>query len=524
MSQSPRFRALAAAIAGVLSASALPRAVPAQTVVPAIRAWRVQHEPEIVRELAALLAIPNVAADGPNIRRNADLIKAMLEQRGVAARILENGPNPPAVYGELMVPRATRTVMLYAHYDGQPVDPREWVTSPWLPTLRARPAADGTIGAVVDIPERGQLDPESRLFARSAGDDKSPIVAMVAALDALRASGLAPSANLKFFFEGEEEAGSGHLRALLERNQELLRADVWLICDGPVHQSRRQLIDFGVRGVTGLELTTYGPAHSLHSGHYGNWAPNPGMLMVELLASMRDGEGTILIDHYLDDVAPPTAAEVAASRALPPVDDQLRRDLLLARTEANNALLAERILLPAMNLRGIRMGAVAPLATNSIAPSASASIDFRLVPNQTPEKVRALVEAHLTKRGWYVTHDSVTAAMRLAHPRLVRLQWEDGYPATRTSMELPVSLALRKVVSEAVGSEVLVRPTSGGSLGQNIFVEVLKVPVIGLPIVNHDNNQHAKDENLRLQNLWDGIEVLGSVMARLGTAWPGVVP
>ena len=248
------------------------------------------------------------------------------------------------------------------------------------------------------------------------------------------------------------------------------------------------------------------------------------MLMVELLASMRDGEGTILIDHYLDDVAPPTAAEVAASRALPPVDDQLRRDLLLARTEANNALLAERILLPAMNLRGIRMGAVAPLATNSIAPSASASIDFRLVPNQTPEKVRALVEAHLTKRGWYVTHDSVTAAMRLAHPRLVRLQWEDGYPATRTSMELPVSLALRKVVSEAVGSEVLVRPTSGGSLGQNIFVEVLKVPVIGLPIVNHDNNQHAKDENLRLQNLWDGIEVLGSVMARLGTAWPGVVP
>ena len=241
--------------AGVLSVFALPQAAPAQTVAPAIRAWRVQHEPEIVRELATLLGIPNVAADLPNIRRNADLIKAMLEKRGVTARILDNGPNPPAVYGELMVPRATRTVMLYAHYDGQPVDPREWVTSPWLPTLRARPAADGTIGAVLEIPERGQLDPESRLFARSAGDDKSPIVAMVAALDALRASGLAPSANLKFFFEGEEEAGSGHLRALLERNQELLRADVWLICDGPVHQSRRQLIDFGVRGVTGLELT-----------------------------------------------------------------------------------------------------------------------------------------------------------------------------------------------------------------------------------------------------------------------------
>lgn len=513
-----------AAFVTALCLAAVATAASAQTVVPAIRAWRVQHEPEIVRELAALVAIPNVAADGPNIRRNAELIKSMLEKRGVTARILENGAHPPAVYGELKVPRTTRTVVLYAHYDGQPVDAREWVTSPWQPTLRGQPAADGTMGAVLQIPERGRLDPESRLYARSASDDKSPIVAMLSALDAMRASGLAPSMNLKFFFEGEEEAGSGHLRELLERNKELLRADAWLICDGPVHQSRKQLIDFGVRGVTGLELTTFGPSHSLHSGHYGNWAPNPGMLLVELLASMRDGEGRILIDHYMDDVAPPTAAELAASRALPPVDDALRRELLLARTESNNALLAERILLPAMNLRGIRIGAVAPLATNSISPTASASIDFRLVPNQQPQHVRALVEAHLTKRGWYLTHDSVTAAMRLAHPRLVRLQWEDGYPATRTSMELPVSLALRKVVSEAVGSEVLVRPTSGGSLGQNIFVEVLHVPIIGLPIVNHDNNQHAKDENLRIQNLWDGIEVLGSVMARLGTAWPGVVP
>lgn len=511
-------------LAGTIFLGALAPTARAQAVAPAIRAWRVQHEPEIVRELSALVAIPNVATDAPNIRRNAEAIKAMLEKRGVTARILENGANPPAVYGELKVPRAVRTVVLYAHYDGQPVDAREWVTAPWQPTLRARPAADGTMGAVLQIPERGQLDPESRLYARSASDDKSPIVAMLSALDAMRASGIAPSTNLKFFFEGEEEAGSGHLRELLERNKELLRADAWLICDGPVHQSRRQLIDFGVRGITEVELTTYGPSRSLHSGHYGNWAPNPGMLMVELLASMRDGEGKILIDHFMDDVAPPTAAELAASRALPPVDDALRRELLLARTEANNALLAERILLPAMNLRGIKAGNVAPVAANAIAPTASASIDFRLVPNQTPEKVRALVEAHLTRRGWYVTHDSVTAAMRLEHPRLVRLQWGEGYPATRTSMELPVSLALRKVVSEAVGSEVLVRPTSGGSLGQNIFVDVLKVPIIGLPIVNHDNNQHAKDENLRIQNLWDGIEVLGSVMARLGTAWPGVVP
>jgi len=281
---------------------------------------------------------------------------------------------------------------------------------------------------------------------------------------------------------------------------------------------------YGNRGVLDFNLTVYGPVRALHSGHYGNWAPNPGMLMVELLASLRDGEGNILIDHFMDDIVPPTAAELAAVRALPPIDSQLRHDLLIARSEANDAPLAERIMRPALNLRGIRTGSVAPTATNAIAAEAHASIDFRLVPNQTPAHIKQLLDAHLTKRGWWVTRDSVTAAMRLAHPRIVRLEWEEGYPATRTSMELPVSLALRSVISEAKGYPVLVSPTSGASLGQYIFTEVLNAPTISLPIVNHDNDQHAKNENLRLQNLWDGIETLAAVMANLGKAWPGAVP
>jgi acetylornithine deacetylase/succinyl-diaminopimelate desuccinylase-like protein len=520
-----RFRAGRAsaplALAFTLCAS---HAASAQTVTPPVRAWRQQHEAEIVRELSALVAIPNVASDVPNVRRNAEFIKAMLERRGIAVRILENGANPPAVYGELASPGSTRTLVFYAHYDGQPVKPAEWATPPWQPVLRASPADNGTLGAVLAIPERGRVDPESRIYARSASDDKAPIVAMLAALDALKASGIARTINLKFFFEGEEEAGSGHLREILERNRALLKADAWLVFDGPVHQSRKQLLSFGVRGVTGLEITTYGPANALHSGHYGNWAPNPGMLMVELLASLRDSDGRILIDRYMDDVVPPTPTELAAVRVLPPVDDALRRHLLIARSEADNALLDERILLPAVNLRGISVGGVAPVAANAIPPEAHASIDFRLVPNQTPAHVHALVEAHLQKRGWWVTHDSVTAAMRLAHPRVVRLQWDEGYPATRTSMDLPVSQAVRRVVSEAIGYPVLVSPSSGGSLGQNIFTEALRVPIFSVPIVNHDNNQHAKDENLRMQNLWDGIEVIASLMARLGPAWTGVVP
>ena len=496
----------------------------AQPVSSTVRAWRQQHESAIVQELAALVSVPNVASDSVNIHRNAELIQAMLARRGVASRILGNGPHPPAVFGEITVPGATRTVVFYAHYDGQPVNPAEWTTPPWQPTLRARPAEDGTLGPVLAIPATGRLDPESRLYARSSSDDKSPIVAMLAALDALKASALKPSMNLKFFFEGEEEAGSGHLRELLERHRSLLASDAWLIFDGPVHQSRKQLLSFGVRGVTGLELTTYGPASALHSGHYGNWAPNPGMLMVELIASLRDADGRILVDHFMDDVVAPSPAELAAVRALPPVDDDLRRRLLLSRTEADNAPLGERILLPAVNLRGIQAGGVAPVAANAIPTEARASIDFRLVPRQTPARVQTLVEDHLRKRGWWVTHDSVTSALRLAHTRIVRLQWDDGYPATRTSMELPVSKAVRRVVSDAIGYEVLVSPSSGGSLGQNTFTEVLRVPILGVPIVNHDNSQHGKNENLRIQNLWDGIEVIAGLMTRLGPAWPGVVP
>ena len=123
------------------------------------------------------------------------------------------------------------------------------------------------------------------------------------------AAGASPSVNLKFFFEGEEEAGSGHLRELLEQNAALLAADAWLFGDGPVHQSRRQQIVFGVRGVTGVELTVYGPSHGLHSGHYGNWAPNPVTLLANLIASMRNDDGRILIKHFYDDVAPITPAE-----------------------------------------------------------------------------------------------------------------------------------------------------------------------------------------------------------------------
>jgi acetylornithine deacetylase/succinyl-diaminopimelate desuccinylase-like protein len=515
-------RTLTFIVAGALLAS--PFAGAAQgpnpaSVRDAVRRYRVTHDVEIVRELADLLAIPNLASDTANIRANARRLVAMLERRGVRARLLESAGSPPAVYGELAAPGATRTVVFYAHYDGQPVTPEDWTTPPWRPVLRDRALADG--GREIPFPTTpGTVHGESRIYARSASDDKSPIVAMLRAIDALRAAQVPLSVNLKFFLEGEEEAGSPHLRDMLMRHPDLLRADVWLFGDGPVHQSRRQQVVFGVRGVVGAELTVYGPRRALHSGHYGNWAPNPAAMLATLLASMRAPDGRITIAGFYDDVVPVTAAEREALRGAPPVDEALRRELWLGSTEGGDATVGERVMLPALNVRGLRAGAVGAAATNAVPAEARASLDLRLVDSQRVERVRELVEAHARAQGYHVVRAEPTAELRRQHARVLRIDWDPGgYPATRTSMTLPVSRAVRRAVEEAVGGPVVAVPTLGGSLPTHVFAEVLRTPLIVLPIVNHDNSQHAADENLRLQNLFDGIEVYAGVLARLGHVW-----
>jgi acetylornithine deacetylase/succinyl-diaminopimelate desuccinylase-like protein len=491
------------------------RAQDAVRVRSAVRAYQQAHDIEIVRDLAEFLSIPNLASDSVNIRRNARFIVAMLERRGIRAELLESPGSPPAVFGELRSPTATRTVVFYAHYDGQPVDTSQWTKPPWSPTLRSRLG-----GEIIPLPTQpGTVQGESRLYARSAGDDKSPIIAFLAAIDALRASNIQPSVNLKFFFEGEEEAGSPHLRDMLSRHRDVLGADLWIFGDGPVHQSRRQQVVFGVRGSMGLELTVFGPARALHSGHYGNWAPNPLVLLANLIASMRDDDGRILIEHYYDDVRPISRAERDAIASIPAPDSALRVELLLGGTEANNAPLMERIMLPALNVRGINGGGVGALGANAIATLARASIDFRMVPRQTPANVQALVEAHARKQGFFIVHRDPTPDERLAHARILMLEWEGGYPAQRADMSLPVSRALVRATEMGVGDRIIVVPTSGGSAGLYHFDEVLRTPIISVPIVNHDNSQHAANENLRLQNLFDGMQVYAGIIAHLGHVW-----
>jgi acetylornithine deacetylase/succinyl-diaminopimelate desuccinylase-like protein len=477
-----------------------------------VREWRTANQRAVIAELAEFVAIPNVAADPADLERNASHLVAMLERRGLSTRLLGAEGAPPAVFGELRAPGARRTVVFYAHYDGQPVVPEQWSSDPYRPVLRTAVGGNPVELATLRTP----VDPEWRLFGRSAADDKAPIVALVAALDALRATGVAPTVNLKVLFEGEEERGSPHLARLLRDNRAALAADAWLLCDGPVHQTRRPQVVFGVRGVMSVEMTVYGAARALHSGHYGNWSPDPSMALAHLLASMRSPEGTVRIAGFAEAVRPLGAAARAAIAAAPPVEEKLKQELALGWSEGSPATLPERLLLPAINVLGFASGQVGAKAANAIPTEARAVVGFRLVPDLVPARVRELVEAHVRAQGFTVTHDEPSLEFRRANPRVIRLDWHEGYPAHWTDMELPVSRAVVKVAGESLERPLVVAQSMGGSLPLYVFGEELGVPLIVVPTVNHDNNQHAADENLRLGNLWDAIDLFAGLLANLG--------
>ncbi len=235
---------------------------------------------------------------------------------------------------------------------------------------------------------------------------------------------------------------------------------------------------------------------------------------------MRDPDGRVTIAGFHDGVRPITDLDRRAIAQIPAVDAELRRSMGIARSEANDAPLPERILLPALNVRGLSAGHVGAQAANAIPTEARASFDIRLVPDQKLEAVRAAVERHLVAQGFFIVRDEPDLATRLAHPRIVRVEWKAGYPGVRIAMDQPFARAVGAVVAEGLGGAPIVNlPILGGSLPLYTLQEVLKAPVVIVPIVNHDNNQHAANENLRLRNLWDGIQIFAALFTRLGPAW-----
>jgi acetylornithine deacetylase/succinyl-diaminopimelate desuccinylase-like protein len=513
-------------IATIMTAFLLPSLAVGQKTTPpapeqvaqAVREYRMENEDRIVRELCEFLAIPNVASDTPNIQKNAAHLMEMLEARGIETHLLPVAGRGPVVFGKLISAEAKRTVIFYAHYDGQPVDPAAWTDgAPFEPVLRSAAIEAG--GKRISFPTngagaRGAYNDDWRIYARSASDDKSPIVALLAALDALRAKRIPLAVNLKVIFEGEEEAGSTNLQKTLDLHKNLLGADLLITADGPVHQSGRPLVFFGNRGEIDFGITVYGPVRALHSGHYGNWAPNPAMELSRLLASMKDENGHVLIDGYYDDVAPLGDAEKKALAEMPNNDADLERELGIAKPEGGGKKLVELIMEPSLNIRGLRSAYVGAQSQNVVPDRAEASLDARLVRGEDPQKKFDQIAAFIGKQGFFVIDHEPTLEERRAHSQIAKVIYGGGYRASRTPMDLPVSRALVQVVQDATGGTAVIAPTLGGTVPMYIF-EDLGLTYIGVPIVNYDNHQHSSDENVRLGQFWRGMEIYGAILADL---------
>ncbi|HEX6846167.1 MAG TPA: M20/M25/M40 family metallo-hydrolase [Chitinophagaceae bacterium] len=483
-----------------------------QTVQQQVNQFRKDNELKIIDEYVKFVSIPNVSKDTANILRNAAFIKMMMEQRGIKAGFLD-GITPkvnPVVFGEVMVPGAKTTLSFYAHYDGQPVNPAKWTggLQPFEPVFINKPIEQG--GEIIAV--QGYVSPEYRLAGRGSADDKAGVMTILNAYDALVRSGIPLKHNIKFFFEGEEEIGSIHLEEIFRKHKEKLRADLWIIVDGPRHVSGKKMISFGVRGDVNMNLTVYGPKRPLHSGNYGNWAPNPALSLVQLLAGMKDDKGNILIEGYYDDVVPLSASEKDAISKIPNIEETLKKELGIAMPDGAGRSFLELLHLPTLNINGIKSADVGELGANIIPTKAEAMLDLRLVPGNEVDKQVNKVISHIGKNGFHVIDHEPTDEERLKHAKLIKITRGIGYPAQRTSFDLPMAKSIVKAVQATVEYPVILLPTMGGSLPLYLFEKTLHAKVITVPVVNYDNNQHAENENVQLKFLWEGIETIAAIM------------
>ena len=484
----------------------------AQTTQQKVSRFRKENETKIIDEYIKFVSIPNVTRDTSNILRNAAFIKMMMAQRGIKAEFLE-GMTPkvnPVVFGEVKVPGAKYTLSFYAHYDGQPVNPAKWTggLTPFDPVFIDKPIEQG--GKI--IPVTGNVSSEWRLAGRGSADDKAGVMTILNAYDALIKNGIVLKHNIKFFFEGEEELGSTHLDEIFRKNKEKLQTDLWVIVDGPRHASGKKMISFGVRGDVNMNLTVYGPKRPLHSGNYGNWAPNPALSLVRLLATMKDDHGNILIEGYYDDVVPLSPREKEALTQIPNIEETLKKELGIAVPDGHGKSFLELLHLPTLNINGIRSADVGELAANIIPVKAEATLDLRLVLGNEVDKQIDKVVKHIEKNGFHVIDHEPTDEERLKYSKLIKITRGIGYQAQRTSFDLPIAQSLVKAVQTTADYPVILLPSMGGSLPLYLFEKTLQAKVITVPVVNYDNNQHAENENVQLKFLWEGIETIAAIM------------
>ena len=483
-------------------------AASAQAQTAHVRQYVREHQPEIMREFITLVSIPNVRTDLPNITRNAEQLRQMLDRRGMKPEVWDS-PSTPMVFGERIVQGATKTILFYIHFDGQPVDASRWKQpDPFVPVLRTASIEEGG-QPVTDIASRREFPDNWRLYARSAGDDKGPIQAFVSALDAL---GSTPTHNIKVILHGEEEGSGPALDAIIKAHGDRLRSDVLVILDGPQHPSGKPTVYYGARGGASLEVTVYTAKSAMHSGNYGNWQPDANVRLSQLLTSMVEPSGRVAIPGFYDDVPKFPEADEAMMRAVPDNTAAMRQAYGIGSTDGAAASLQEGLNLPAFSVHMMKGGEVGGV----IAASATAEIALRLVKENSPKQMADRVISHIRTQGYFIVNSDPDVATLANNPRVAKVTARAGGAsgAWRTDEATPDVRFIVDALRRQSGSDPVRIRTLGGGVPASPFIETFRVPTVGVSLANYDDNQHSDNENLRLGNLWDGIDSLAAIMAR----------
>jgi len=434
--------------------------------------------------LARWVAIPSVAAEG---RAQGEAAEAVAEElRGLGLDVeVHPTAGAPVVFAERRVPGAP-TVLFYNHYDVQPADPLDlWTADPF--TLDER---------------------DGKLFGRGATDDKGQLASRVVALDWLkRRHGGELPVGVVFVVEGEEEVGSPNMAPYVAAMRDRLRADACVWEFGGVDAHDRPHLVSGLKGIATVDLSVRTADYDQHSG-LGPVVQNAVWLMAAAVASLRDADGRVLIDGFYDRVRPATEREAHYVAVAPREDDVVARQIGVERFLAGatgNEWQRRLQLEPVVNVNGLHGGYGGPGMKTVLPASATAKLDFRLVPDQDPEEVVALLRAHLDRHGFAAIETRL--AERPEHPSRV----DPDHPWVRHAAA---------ALEEAYGTPAIVTISSGGSGPLSPFVDELGVPVIMIGVGYAEGRAHAPDENVR----WVDVERGTYATVRTIERWAGIEP
>jgi len=452
----------------------------------------------------------NDATHPEDIQSLLQWMEPVFQSRGFRTQRLTTAGSP-LLLADILVPNARRTVLVYLQADGQPVQASAWQQpDPFVAVLKR--LGDG--GQWDIIPWEmldARWDPDWRIFARSASDSKGPMTQFLAAMEVLRLADAMPEYNLKVIVDTEEELGSPHLAAAVSEYRDLLAADMLLIFDGPPHASNRPTVSFGARGIATVTLTVHGPIVPQHSGHYGNFMPNPAFHLARILGSMKSADGKVLLPGFYDGISISEQLREQLSR-VPDDESAILSDVQLAGRDHVAPTLQESLQFPSLNIRGMSSAWVGKEARTVIPASATAEIDIRLVIESDPQRLIGIVRTHITDMGYHVIDHIPDASERLRYPNIVTFTDTVSYRAFRSGFDAGPGLMARAGMKDLYGEEPILIRTMGGSVPIAPFVETLGIPAAIVPTVNIDNNQHSPNENIRLGNFIEGIAMLASVL------------